>query len=90
MKVEVNEIPIRHNGTLFEKGASFSLPVEQYERIKEHVTVLEEDEAPADKTVDEMTVAELKAHAAAVGIDLGDATKKEDILTKIKAAEAAE
>ncbi|MBY9078300.1 hypothetical protein KIH86_17680 [Paenibacillus sp. HN-1] len=45
MKVQVNEIPIRHDGTRYEKGESFSLPDAQYERIKDHVTVLEETDA---------------------------------------------
>jgi len=93
MKVQVNEIPIRHNGTLYEKGASFSLSAAQYERIKAYVTVLSEADEPASppvKAIDEMTVAELKEHAAAAGIDLGAASKKEDILAKIKAATPAE
>lgn len=37
-----------------------------------------------EKSPDEMTVSELKAYAEGKGIDLGDATKKEDILAKIK------
>ncbi|WP_438435412.1 DUF7210 family protein [Gorillibacterium sp. sgz500922] len=88
MKVQVNEIPIEHDGTLYEKGASFSLTADQYDRLKDHVTVLDEaDETPAaDKAVDDMTVAELKAYAKAQGIDLGDATKKEEILAAVKAA----
>lgn len=87
MKVEVNKISIRHNGTLYAKGASFNLSAEQYERLKDHVTVLDETDETAvpEKSIDEMTVTELKDHAAATGIDLGDATKKEDILAKIKA-----
>ncbi|MGX8702068.1 hypothetical protein [Caproiciproducens sp.] len=36
------------------------------------------------KSPDEMTVAELKAYAKEKNIDLGDSTKKEDILAKIK------
>ena len=36
--------------------------------------------------VEEMTVAELKAYAAANNIDLGEATKKADILAAIKNA----
>lgn len=35
-----------------------------------------------------MTVAQLKAYAAANEIDIGDATKKAEILAAIKAAEA--
>lgn len=37
-----------------------------------------------EKAVEDMTVPELKAYADGKGIDLGDATKKEDILAKIK------
>ncbi|WP_328802019.1 hypothetical protein T3H97_06315 [Paenibacillus sp. LX16] len=92
MLVEVKEIQVRHNGTLYEKGASFSLPANQYERIKAHVIVLDEEDEPAadpDKDIDEMTVPELRAHAEKLRIDLGEATKKDDILEKIKAAAAA-
>ncbi len=39
------------------------------------------------KTIDEMTVAELKQYAAENGIDLGTATKKSDILATIQAAQ---
>ena len=44
----------------------------------------EDTEAPA---LEEMTVANLKAYAAAKGIDLGTATKKTDIIAAINAAE---
>lgn len=40
----------------------------------------------AVEAVEEMTVAELKAYAAANNIDLGEATKKADILAAIKNA----
>ena len=52
---------------------------EQAEGEKEENT-----EAPA---LEEMTVANLKAYAAAKGIDLGTATKKADIIAAINAAE---
>lgn len=39
-----------------------------------------------EKSPDDMTVPELKAYADGKGIDIGDATKKEDILAKIKGA----
>ena len=45
--------------------------------------------APAGaKGFDGMTVAELKEHAAARGIDLGEAGKRDEILAVIKASEA--
>lgn len=40
---------------------------------------------PADRPLDDYTVAELKDHAEARGIDLGDATKKADIIEAIEA-----
>lgn len=89
MKVEVNSISIRHDGTLYEKGASFSIPTRGYEAIKPYVTVL--DEADEEDTVtdplESMEPDELRAYAADRDIDLGKATSKEGILEKIKAAE---
>lgn len=41
-------------------------------------------EEKKEKTVDEMTVDELKVYAVANEIDLGEATKKADILEVIK------
>lgn len=41
--------------------------------------------AAESKAIDEMTVAELKQYATDNGIDLGDATKKADILAIIAA-----
>lgn len=95
MKVEVNSISIRHDGTLYEKGASFSIPAKGYEAIKRHVTVLDEvDELDgADKVTDpleSMEPDELKAYAADREIDLGNATSKEGMLKKIRAAESKE
>lgn len=56
--------------------------------------VIAEDTIPLEpekeKTVQEMNLAELKKHAKDNGIDLGDTTKKEDVLAKILAAQAAE
>lgn len=39
---------------------------------------------PTAEELEEMTVPELKAHADAAGIDLGDATKKADIIAAIQ------
>lgn len=54
----------------------------RYHNKKAAVEVVEEKAADFD----EMTVAELKAYAAANNIDLGEATKKADILAAIKNA----
>lgn len=47
----------------------------------------EEPEDEPEKALDDMTVAELKAHAEAAGIDLGGATTKADIRAAIENAE---
>jgi hypothetical protein len=43
---------------------------------------------PLKSGVDGMTIAQLKAHAAENNIDLGEATKRDDILALVKAADA--
>ena len=48
----------------------------------------DEPEADKPKHVDDMTVAELKEYAEANGIDLGEASKKNDILAAVKAVQA--
>lgn len=87
MKVQVNDIPIRHNGETFAAGDVFDLTDSEHEGLAPHVTVVEADSESELKHVDDMTVAELKAFAVQAGIDLGEATKKDDILAAIKAAQ---
>ena len=52
--------------------------------------IINSDTAPQPQAdpnpVDKMTVAELKAHAAEHSIDLGEATKKDEILAAVQAA----
>ncbi len=58
---------------------------------KGHLTVIEGGDAESEpKSLVDMTVAELKAYAADKGIDLGGATKKEEVLAAIQKAEAGE
>jgi hypothetical protein len=56
--------------------------------------VIPEDTVPLEpekeKTIEDMTLPELKKHAKDNGIDLGEATKKEDVLAKIVAAQTGE
>lgn len=88
MKVEVKEIPIRHNGQLYQQGESFSVTEKEFPRLEQYVTFLE-DETPEVVPVAEMKLPELKAHAKEHGIDLGEASKREDVLAVIlKAGEA--
>lgn len=84
MIVQVKDVAIRHNGTKYNTGEEFQIERAQYERIKAHVNVIDENESP--KPVEKMTVAELKDYAAENEIDLGEAAKKEDILQLILAA----
>lgn len=89
MKVEVLNIPIRHNGSLYKQGESFLITEKEYDRIKKFVGVLEEGESPdpdPNKSLEDMKLDELKAYAKEKGIDLGGATKKEDILAVLKEA----
>lgn len=46
-----------------------------------------EGEFTSDNPFSKMTVEELKAYAAENGIDLGEATKKKDIIAKIQEAD---
>ena len=52
------------------------------------VSRVEVADVAATKGVDGMTVAELKEYAEASGVDLGEVSKKDDILAAIQAAQA--
>lgn len=54
------------------------------EEVKE-TEQTEEPDNSGEKSIDEMTVDELKAYAEGKGIDLTGLTKKDDVLNKIKA-----
>lgn len=86
MIVEVKEIPVRHNGQRCVKGEQFEIDAKQYVRIKAYVEVIDESDN-ADKPLEKMTVAELREYAASKEIDLGEATKKEEILQVLQGAQ---
>ena len=91
MKVEVLNIPVRHNGSRYVKGESFSISENDYNRIKAAVKVIEQEEDPVidlNKPLEEMKLDELKAYAKQKQVDLGGATKKEEILTVILRAQS--
>ena len=74
---------------LYRAGEEATISEEAFEAIEE-LEVIESkferiDKAP--KTIEEMTVAELKKYAKDNNIDLGDAKKQKDILEVIQAAE---
>lgn len=89
MKVEVKGIPIRHNGQRYLKGEPFSIQNNEYERLKPHVNVLEqEEELNLDKPIEDMKLEELKSYAKLKEISLDGVGKtKGDILVAIQAAE---
>jgi len=69
-------------------GITHNIADKKWPLFKEKGYEKVEQAAVTPKPVDSMTVAELKAYATEVGIDLGDAEKKADILAKIKETES--
>lgn len=67
----------------FAKGVGETEDKHLIEWFKEHGYTV--DETEPEKSVEEMTVDELKAYAEGKSIDITGLTKKEDILNKIKA-----
>lgn len=101
MIVKVKNIPIRHNGSRYLEKQKFEISHADYTKIKKFVDVVQEDvdtsgENPNNgqesggqqepKKIEDMTVQELKGFAGEMEIDLGDATKKDEILSCIQAA----
>lgn len=78
MKVEVIEIPVRYEGKTYQAGETFEIDKKYLPGIKQHVTVVSED-----KPLEDMKLDELKEYAKSNEIDLGKATKVEDVLTII-------
>lgn len=99
MIVKVKKIPVRHNGARYLANQKFEISQEDYNKIQKFVEVVKE-EPPADDTnkgqdpnspkgrkkIEDMTVPELKSFAEEMEIDLGDATKKDDIIQRIQKA----
>ncbi|MDR9857805.1 hypothetical protein RJP21_29880 [Paenibacillus sp. VCA1] len=101
MIVKVKEIPVRHNGRRHLSGEEFKIEQEAYAKIQKFVDVVKEDSDSSKdnpnngqesggqqepKKIEDMTVQELKEFAGEMEIDLGDATKKDEILSRIQAA----
>jgi hypothetical protein len=72
-------------GVAFSRGVGLTGRKELVDWFKEHKYIVEEIKDDV-KSVDDMTVDELKAYAEGKGIDLTGLTKKDDILKKIKGA----
>lgn len=76
--VEVQKIPVRYNGVTYKSGETFEM---EEEHVLEELVNVIGDAVP--KSLNEMTVPELKEFATVNGIDLGEAKKKDEILEKI-------
>lgn len=68
-------------GIRFSDGVGYTDNPHLIEWFKSHGYTVDETALP---DLDSMKVDELKAYAEGKGIDLGDATKKEDIIAKLK------
>ncbi len=100
MKIRIKKFKLRYCGETFAAGAVLDIPEkdvqalmqanpEQFECMPaEKNATLATDTAPdtEDINLDSMTVAQLKEFAKENGIDIGDASKKQDIIDTIVAA----
>ena len=84
--VEVIKIPVRYNGQTYKAGEPFEM---EADHVDASLVKVLGDVVKKPKTIDEMTVAELKAYAAENEIDLGDAKKRDDFVDAIKKEEVA-
>ncbi len=84
MLVKVKNIPVRYHKTTHTAGTEFEINDEHLDGIKSFVEIVE------GRSIENMTTAELKAYAISVGIELGEAVKKADILAIIQASQKQE
>lgn len=52
MIVKVKNIPVRHNGQLFGAGMEFEMERADYEKIKQHLDVVDESDKPSKADAD--------------------------------------
>lgn len=102
MKIRIKKFKLRYAGKTFDKGAVLDLPAADAEALVtanheqfEYVPDTPEEAAEKAKiltadgesfNLDGMTIAQLKEFAKENGIDIGEATKKQDIIDAIAAA----
>lgn len=77
--VKVLDIPVRYKGVTHAPGSSFEM---EDEHVNESIVEVTGDVAP--KSIDEMTVPELKKYATENNIDLGEAKKRDEFLKAIQ------
>ena len=98
MKLRIKKFKLRRDGVTYRAGAVIDLPDTEaaalasgspdlFEVVVDTVPqVPDTPDDPEDLNLDEMTIAQLKAFAKENGIDIGDASKKQDIIDAIVAA----
>ncbi|MDQ0269944.1 hypothetical protein [Cytobacillus purgationiresistens] len=87
MIVEVIDVPVRYNGKTYRTGEIFEM---EEPHVDENIVKVISKVEKEPKTLDSMTVTELKEYSAENNINLGEAKKKEEILAVIKLEENAE
>lgn len=95
MKVELLK-GVKYKGEPYKKGESIEVESKDIAEMiakgvvseDTQIPEIDEDKEPLETDINKMKVDELKDYAEKNGIDLGDATKKDDILAVIKEAEA--
>lgn len=98
MKIRVKKFKLRYAGLTFGAGAEIDIPAAEAKKLvtaspEQFEYVPDTPEEAADNEIGEeslnldgMTVAQLKEFAKENGIDIGEATKKQDIIDAIVAA----
>ncbi|MTI56151.1 hypothetical protein [Geosporobacter ferrireducens] len=81
MQVKVKKIPIRYNKHRYQAGETFEIQQEHVKGIQNLVEIVSEE--TEEKSLEQMTVAELKEYAKSQDIEIGKTSKKEDILALI-------
>ncbi|MEK3886534.1 hypothetical protein [Bacillus sp. FSL K6-3431] len=79
--VQVIDISVRYNGVTYRTGEFFEM---EDEHVNETLVKITGEVEQAPKSIEEMTVPELKEYAAENDIDFKDAKKKEEILEAIR------
>lgn len=83
----MSTVRIRHeDGKEYELDRELARHLIHQGRAEQIITGRQAKQSAVPKPVDKMTVEELKAHAAEHSIDLGEASKKDEILAAVQAA----
>lgn len=73
---------VNDEGKVIQYGAGKTVSMDEYNKLKDKCKELEKE--VENYKLSAMTVEQLKAYAAEIGVDLGEASTKDAILEKIK------